>query len=541
MQALNYRAIIVDDEKLVRDGLKNHFDWNRYSIDVAGYFEDGKQAWEYLKANSVDIIITDVRMAHMDGVTLARKASELYPDISILFISGYADITYLRSALKVEAVDYILKSIDLNELASTIERTIKKIKRIRSEKEKIQNMSRKLELSLPLLRRQILLGILRENDEDMLQELHSLDIPLNNNTWYCVIVLRLNPVSRWRMIHEMSEKERIQIGIKVEDVCSSLMSGKECIVCNDRFIEYILIVSVEQQNEDKLYNLSKKLQSKISDEYHLNTIIGISEAFYNLSNLHSAYMNACKAIEHGYVIEDNIPVSINKYGSSKIDIVFKKTEEQLKSFLLSGDFSAIATLLNSILKIISELPTKEEKENYLINLLLLPARVTQDMNIGIYSSWDSLLRQFLSCENMEEKEKMLYELYNDFYIKIKECQKPHDNSSIQKVVSIIDEKYTEQISVQSLSDMVNLTPAYLCVLFKQQMRMTVNEYITKVRMDKAKELLSQTPLHLYEVCYQVGYLSPAYFSRLFKKTTGQTPKEWRDTHRSQDGGIYESL
>lgn len=88
----------------------------------------------------------------------------------------------------------------------------------------------------------------------------------------------------------------------------------------------------------------------------------------------------------------------------------------------------------------------------------------------------------------------------------------------------------EQISVQSLSDMVNLTPAYLCVLFKQNMKMTINEYITDIRINKAKELLSKTQLHLYEICYQVGYLSPAYFSRLFKRNTGQTPKEWRDTH-----------
>ena len=122
---------------------------------------------------------------------MPEKQPNLYPDISILFISGYADISYLRSALKVEAIDYILKSIDLNELASTLKRTIEKIEKLRSEKEKLEIMSHKLEMSLPLLRRQILLGILRENDEDMLQELNILEIPLNNGISYCVIVLRL--------------------------------------------------------------------------------------------------------------------------------------------------------------------------------------------------------------------------------------------------------------------------------------------------------------------------------------------------------------
>ena len=141
----------------------------------------------------------------------------------------------------------------------------------------------------------------------------------------------------------------------------------------------------------------------------------------------------------------------------------------------------------------------------------MPARITLDMNIGICSSWEHLLQQFLSRENQEEKEDMLYSLYKEFTVKIKESKPPHDNALIQKVIKIISQKYMEQISVQSLSDMVNLTPAYLCVLFKQNMKMTINEYITDIRINKAKELLSKTQLHLYEICYQVGYLSPAYF------------------------------
>lgn len=527
---MDYQAIIVDDEKMVREGLKNHFDWQKYSIDIAGCFEDGTGAWEYLQTHHIDIILTDVRMAHMDGVTLARKATELYPDISILFISGYADISYLRSALKVEAIDYILKSIDLNELASTLKRTIEKIEKLRSEKEKLEIMSHKLEMSLPLLRRQILLGILRENDEDMLQELNILEIPLNNGISYCVIVLRLTPASRQKMIHEMTEKERVHTGLEIEELCSELISDAEsCVVCNDRFVEYILIVP-EQQSEDILYSRSKSLQNRILEKYGIDTIIGLSETVRDLIHLHPAYLSACKAIDHGYIIEDNIPVNINKYGASEFEMLVKSSEQHLKKALLSGDTDTVVEILGSTLTLISELRTKEEKENYLINLLLLPARITLDMNIGICSSWEHLLQQFLSRENQEEKEDMLYSLYKEFTVKIKESKTPHNNALIQKVIKIISQKYMEQISVQSLSDMVNLTPAYLCVLFKQNMKMTINEYITDIRINKAKELLSKTQLHLYEICYQVGYLSPAYFSRLFKRNTGQTPKEWRDTH-----------
>ena len=111
----------------MRNGLKKHFDWNGHKIEIVGIFEDGIPAFEYMKTHEVDIIITDVRMIHMDGITLAQKASVLYPEVKVLFISGYADVEYLKEALKIDAVDYILKSIDLNELDGVVTKTGKAI------------------------------------------------------------------------------------------------------------------------------------------------------------------------------------------------------------------------------------------------------------------------------------------------------------------------------------------------------------------------------------------------------------------------------
>ena len=99
---------------------------------------------------------------------------------------------------------------------------------------------------------------------------------------------------------------------------------------------------------------------------------------------------------------------------------------------------------------------------------------------------------------------------------------------IKRVREIIAAQYMEQLSVTSLAEAVYLTPTYLCVLFKQATGKTINEYITQERLNKAKEFLAQTNIHLYDVCYKVGYLSPSYFSRLFKKYTGQTPGEYRE-------------
>jgi len=119
-EMLRYSAIIVDDEAIVREGLVKHFDWKKYSIEIKGCFADGTDAWEFLKNQEIDILITDVKMVRMDGIELTRRAVEKYPNINVLFISGYGDIDYLKNAIKLGAVDYILKSIDLEELAEAM-------------------------------------------------------------------------------------------------------------------------------------------------------------------------------------------------------------------------------------------------------------------------------------------------------------------------------------------------------------------------------------------------------------------------------------
>ena len=138
-EMLRYSAIIVDDEAIVREGLVKHFDWKKYSIEIKGCFADGTDAWEFLKNQEIDILITDVKMVRMDGIELTRRAVEKYHNINVLFISGYGDIDYLKNAIKLGAVDYILKSIDLEELAEAMERTTERIrKRKRYEKELIE-------------------------------------------------------------------------------------------------------------------------------------------------------------------------------------------------------------------------------------------------------------------------------------------------------------------------------------------------------------------------------------------------------------------
>lgn len=532
-----YYAIIVDDEETVRRGLATHFDWVQHGIEVIGAFDDGAPALEFLQKRKVDLIVTDVRMAHMDGITLAKKALSLYPNLKIVFISGYADVDYLRDALKIDAVDYILKSIDIDELSAVITKVVNLLDQRRTEQQTMETMARKLEHSMPLLRQQRLSALLQSRDEsenDILQSVEFLDIPLNSHTHYAVLVLRLQPQSTWISIGSMSKRESLTFEIVIQELFERVLSEYgTSVIFKDRFSEHIAILDVEHDEyEENLLSVAEHLQACMHNEMNLETKIGISEPFCGLRGVHVAYDNAREAINRCYLIGKDIPISITKYEDDGTGRALREqSEKEICDSILNGDMEAVRTALECAVASVRLLRSEEEQQNFMLFLLLLPVRLMANMrteNMGPYASHRKLITSFLQCSGLGEQESMLASVYEELTLYLQKMSTPHTNTIIKRVREMIAAQYMKQLSVAGLAAAVYLTPTYLCVLFKQSIGKTINEYITQVRLNHAKELLSQTSDHLYDVCFQVGYLSPSYFSRLFKKYTGQTPGEYRE-------------
>lgn len=528
-----YKAIIVDDENIIRNGIRKHFDWRSHGIEIAGDFPDGKKACNYIENNPVDLIVTDVRMPFVDGIELSKRAALLNPAIKVIFISGHAEVNYLKDALRMDAVDYILKPVNNDELSAAIGRVVNIMDEERNRQAEIKKMEARLAQSIPFLQERFLMMLLKEDALDIeksMERISFLDIPLNNEDYYCVIVIKVRNL--WKKLYNLSEKQRLLFSLQIKDDCTEILKKHQSsIFFENEQDEYVAIYNTREDNfETELLLLAEELQSKFQNEYGLTVSIGISELFSGIDQIMKAYNDAVDSIKKHYLLSENSNISVKKYeDTDEVKNIYEWAKNTVYESIKSGDAELVRHQASRVFASAGTLQNADEQQNFLIYLLLLPFNLMTDIRTrenDIQVNIREVIASFLCCPSPAEQEKFILQFYDRILYSIS-CKKDTRSSLlIEHVKDIIKKKYMEQISVASIAESVNLTPTYLCVLFKKETGETINDYITRVRLDYAKKLLSDPTVKSYDVCFKVGYLSPSYFSKLFKKFTGMTPGEY---------------
>lgn len=522
-----YKTIIVDDEESVRVGLRDHFDWEFHGVTVVDIFPDCAKAYEYVRSNPVDLVITDVITPHMDGITFAKHLQEEFPAIKIVFISGHADVDFLRGAMKSDAFDYILKSVDLDELSTTITRVVKLLDRRKQEKKRVMDMENQLQQMMPLYRERTLKSLL-EGDFDV-SLASSLGLKLDTSAKYTCMVIRIT--NKWNVCKNQSTTERLSLSMRIEELCEEVIADRpESVSFKSRVSEYIIALKCQSSDyELDVLEISSALRDRLLDAFGLEISIGISEPTM-LSDFQDAYNEACEAIELHYYLAEDSTVAVKKYTELQtMKEAREYVEKQLPNAILSGQQGQVDGVLNQTFANVRGMDD-DERDNFMLFLLMLPSRSLPNLKAypsSPYHNQRQLVEHWLGCPSHVEQELFISQVMAETTQLLSQNSESGASTIIRQIKSIVDERYMEQISVASIANEVHLTPTYLCVLFKQATGKTINEYLTAERIRHAKRLLSDPSVRLYDVCYKVGYLSPSYFSKLFKKLTGMPPGEYR--------------
>ena len=510
-----YKLLIVDDEMRIRTGLSNLIEWEVYGIEVAGLAEDGMKAYIQIKSIHPDIVLVDISMPNITGLEQIELCSHLEHPPKFIILSGYDDFEYVRRAIQLGASDYLLKPIDENELILAISSCVEKLETDLTYQKQFQE-------SIQTLRNDVLMRVLHNQIDS--RELHEksqiVDISL-----YCISmrvgVLMLRP----------SEKNNLLLMQAVEicrEICSSLC---QCYVVSDVNTNIAVIFKdPEQQFTDTDYlDTLQKCSEKIAALHDLHSYIALGHDVRHINELSTSYTDCISKLEKKLILGDIIEDKLSKSIQPAVDYqAFLKCIETRDSEQIKG------TLQNCCQRF---LMTKEDEDiNYikyqLIDLVTYVLR-SEYPNSYFSPELERKKQQVFAIIEQTGSILQLIEKLTVFFISLSDMTADLSEEAgyshiIQHVLSIIRRNYSDNsLSLKTIAGQLNVNPAYLGREFTLATGEYFNDFLNHTRITKACQLLETTTQKTSQIAETVGFANSSYFFTVFKKNTGQSPRDYR--------------
>ncbi|WP_168123532.1 response regulator transcription factor [Paenibacillus sp. HB172176] len=502
-----YRVFLVDDEPFITEGLFDIIEWSDYGLEIVGSAENGQEALGKLMDTPADILLTDISMPVMDGLTLIREARRFRPDLKVIILSGYNDFHYIKDGLKLGVENYLLKPINIDELQETLTTTIDKLNATRADR-------LFSEYDIRILRDNILYrwltGRIAPHELDARMDM----LQINMNSPYLVTaVLR----TQEQFQHSYDEAQRLA----VED--------PSMLPFVDIDGDLVIVFMLEEPEEGKrrameaLHGMQKRFEPA-----RLRISLGSVEAMGE--HAPRSYAHAKKTQEYFLLFDEP--------GILDYDIL-PQGEKGLPSPVDSLNWSVYAKLINA--KDTEGLHEAIDAEfaRFLEGPSATPANL-QSLAVEL------MIRFKMELEEIKQAE--LPEFFKSGFAQVLQADKLEDlafiikktasetveslmrdvkSPIIQLLLGYIHEHYNEALSLKTLGQQYNIHPVYLGHLFQKETNESFTEYLNKHRIDKAKEMLKETHLKVSEIAQKVGYWETGYFYKQFKKYVGISPTDYK--------------
>jgi len=504
--------LIVDDEIFTREGLIEMLPLNELGITETRQAFDGIDALNVAANFQPNILLTDVRMPRMNGIELAFEIRKLYPECSIIFMSGYSDKEYLKSAISLKAITYVEKPIELDELEDAIKTAVLENSKSLTLKDSIEN--------------KIALEMIDEYNkyqlENTLNSLITKELVAELKTANFVTVLLKTQSIRSRNNNFIDE---------LKNICSLYSFNNFISIKDESEIIIQLFFPKDNTYKDITSNVFNSLFISIGEylSKQTNYYICVGKIVSELSYIPESYKSASSRLNNtffydynsimlpttditdSYILNDNIYLEFDKYLAA----------EDIQNLVLS-----IKQLTSGIRKF-TDTPISYVKDIYyrlFLKVLDFAAKRNLDLDESMNSNY--IFEKILKCANIFILENFLIEKLNEFFIILKD--KALKSNPVLSVLDYIHNNYSDSnLGLEQISKNTFLTPAYICVIFKEFTSTTVNKYITEHRIEKAKLFLMDSNISMSDIATKVGYSDGNYFSKSFRKATSYTPSEYR--------------
>lgn len=536
-----FKVLIIDDEPIIRKGLRNIINWKNFGCEVCGEAADGQEGVELIRRLLPDIIITDIKMPETDGLTMLREIKGTVPDSKIIILTGYRDFDYVHEALKIGAFDFLLKPSKIEELTSVIARAVKELKFKKERSEEFEKLSLLFKQNISVLREKFLYDVIYEintNEDDIQQKLELFN--MRSGKFHMLIVQNDSEESEGNQISQY-ERHLYQFGII--NTFNEVFAAEFDVIAvtlNNIGIAFILTILDKSDNVPEL--IDKKcsyFQDIICNCFGFTVTIAVSSEGNKMTQLPEKFKECREALEHKFYMGNNSIIlhnDINTFFKYDDHSMLEKLQKALIEGVKSGNEQSVRDRLQDIYSYVKSIdPAKKDfVKNFYWNIISSLNSIRDSLVSGYgdkkleYGELNGLYGLIEKCSNTEELNTLLDESARSIASKVNSYNNKSIKLILRKAVEYLQEHYNEQVTLNEVAEHTFVSTYYISRMFKKEMGKNFVDYLNEIRIEKAKEMLRDVRFKTYEVAEQVGIPDAHYFSKLFKKYVGVTPTEFRE-------------
>ncbi|POP31824.1 hypothetical protein C3B58_14730 [Lactonifactor longoviformis] len=529
---MKIRVMIVEDEPIIRMGIASVLPWDEIDCEVVALAENGVDGLEKAKSFQPQLVISDIRMPKMDGLSMIETLVSANPDIQVILLTGYKEFEYAQRAISFGVSNYILKPVDQDELLEVVKELAEKIKKSIALKKEKELLKAKVKESLPILKDKFISSLLFSSPDTLYRVCEKMEYFNLRIDRFAILNIEIDS------FHELEkgfteDDVQILLFLIVEQIEELLPDyGFTAITFHHKKSVYAIIGGdKEMMTKELLPEYARELGERIESCGRFSVSIGISRAYEGAANIRKARIEADKCAVQSYYLGAGSVIcysDLQNISDSGEGVAEVETEAFFEALRQGGDIAAEARHLCDQLKNVK-------------NIIIVKSTVAE----WISKSYRYLMEDY--GESTELSESLETAMEKTYYAKslqnfmdimnetsgwiegfISQKQLSRTEYIMDRAVQYMRENCRREISLEEVADQVYVSKWYFSKLFRKEKGIKFSDYMSALRIDQAQKIIRENPsLKNYEVADMVGFGNVRYFSQLFKKITGKTPSEFR--------------
>lgn len=528
-----YKVMLVDDEEEARSAIARKIDWDGIGFELVAEAENGEDALEKAEKYTPDVVMTDIHMPFMDGLELSKRLKTTAPGTRIVIFSGYDEFEYAKEAISLEVDEYILKPIDAEEVEKVFKRIKEHLDEEFDKRHNIERLEKYYQESMPLLREQLLIGILEGRLSQRRIERYRRDYQLSiDSAFYAVAVVEPDYSGE----DEGNRLSENLLALSLKQLVDESLSLPAGYISLNYFGRVVVIGFLKSTQEihlfvtemDKICRLSKK-------QLDVDTVAGVGKVYGKLTDLSYSYLEAKDATMYKIMLDNNQAIYIGDVEPKSDSTYFmdeKYTANILREIKIGTKESLSEAVDEMVKRVKNSAITFTQLQLFFTEVVVEIIRLARAYQIELDKLYDpdiyKEIKNFNSLEDMGEwlKEQCLTVMDGIHRERV-------DSAKLltEKTKDFLNKNYGDStLSVDKVCNYLGVSATYFSSVFKKETGMSFVSYLTQLRLEEALNLLKTTEEKSYVIAQMVGYEEPNYFSYVFKKQYGVSPSKYRQSN-----------